>query len=98
MAAASKARREQETAERLKKNAEMKRRLQNVEARLDDELDTEAAALARAEFAAKSEARREAEAIAQRRHKQEMERRIRETASRTDVEMDTEVAATARAA
>ena len=41
MAAASKARREKEDAERRKQNAELKRRLESVVAATDNELDTE---------------------------------------------------------
>lgn len=97
MAAASKARRQVEQAERVRQNAEMKKRLKSVEASTDDQLDTERAALARAEMAAASKARLAAENAERRRHAREMEERIRNTGPRTDNEMDTEAAAIARA-
>lgn len=97
MAAASKARKQAEEAERRRQNAEMKKRLKSVEASTDDKLDTERAALARAEMAAASKARIAAEKAAQRRHAKEMEERIKNTGPRTDDEMDTEAAAIARA-
>ena len=79
MAAASKARRQAEAADLRRQNAEMKKRLKNVEASTDDQLDTERAALARAEMAAASKARIAAENAARRRHAREMEERIRST-------------------